>query len=364
MVSSPHEMQGRGDAKPGPDDTDALQSARIVFASVAFATVPTLADRLAERYRVELLPLRQPIRHRSFSGKLGLGIASLLQLFRLLFSPAACNPRTLLITDSAHYPCLLLARILSLFGVRKSVYLFNFYIHEMGTRRAVRGMLAWLLRENVSIMAQSSTERDYFLALSPRANIQCFPYCRGPIEAVDSDAIRTGDYVFAGGYTNRDYETFIAAAQGLPDIPFVVVSSYLNRISGTFPPNIRHFQDVELRQFQNLLAGSRLVVIPLKENVGSSGQMVALAGMQFSKTVVYPGFDVVSQYFVDGVSGVQYEAGSAQSLRQTIQDLYPDTGRLQAIGIMARQRWEGDFTMARFESALTEHIEWTIQNRR
>lgn len=329
----------------------------MVFASVAFATVPDLARRLGERHSVKPLQLWQPGRGRAFSGKLGLGVASSLQFIRLLFCKAACSPRTLLMTDSAHYPCLLLARTLSLFGIRKHVYLFNFYIHQMGARRHVRRILGWLLGGPVSIMAQSSGERDYFMALAPAADVRYFPYCRDPIEAVDPDAIRTGNYVFAGGYTNRDYETLIAAARALPEIPFVVVSSRLNRIAATLPSNVRHLQDIELRRFQNLLAGSRLVVIPLRENVGSSGQMVALAGMQFSKTVIYPGFDVVAQYFETGVSGVQYDAGSVESLREIIRQLYADTNRLQKIGSQARHRWESDFTMAHFERALVGHID-------
>ncbi len=363
MVSAPHETQVRDSTTPALRDKDALRSTHVLFASVAFAAVPTLTDHLAKYCRVKLLPLRRPGRHRAFSGKFGLGISSALQFFRLLFSPAACNPHTLLITDSAHYPCLLIARILSLFGVRKNIYLFNFYIHQMGTRRAVRRILAWLLHGNVALMVQSSGERDYFTALSPVANVRYFPYCRGPIEAVDPDAIRTGDYVFAGGYTNRDYETLVAAARGLPDVPFIIVSSRLNHLARTLSPNIRHFQDIDLRRFHNLLAGARLVVIPLKENVGSSGQMVALAAMQFSKTVVYPGFDVVAQYFVDRVSGMEYEAGSSESLRDTIRELYSGADRLRTIGVRARKRWETEFSMARFESALVDHIKSVLENQ-
>ena len=334
---------------------------RILFASVAFATVPGLAARLGQRYIVKTVTLWLPGRNRAFSGKLGLGIAAVIHFIRLLRCPAAYDPRTPLITDSAHYPCLLLARTLSLFGMQKNVYLFNFYIHRMGNRRYVRRILRWLIGSNVSIMTQSSSERDYFLDLAPTADIRYFPYCRGPIEAVDANAIQFGNYVFAGGYTNRDYAILIAAARALPDVPFVLVSSRLNRISEAIPPNILHLQDVDLRQFQNLLAGCRLVVIPLKENVGSSGQMVALAGMQFAKSVIYPDFDVVAQYFVNGVSGVSYVAGSAESLRETIRQLYPDRDRLLAIGARARQRWATHFTMARFESALSEHIDEVLE---
>lgn len=340
---------------------DGVRLPHIVFASVASSTLPSLTDHLKTRYCVELLPLQNFARGPGIFGKLALSISSLTQLTRLLLEPAARNPRTLLITDSCHYACLLLAKLCSLVGSRKSVYLFNFYIHQMGTNFCVRRILAWLLRGDISIFAQSSKECAYFLKLSPTLNIRYFPYCRPPIELVDSDAIRVGDYVFAGGYTNRDFETFISAARSLPDIPFVLVSSRLNRITKTLPSNIQHFQDIPLRDFQNLLAGSRLLVIPLKDDVGSSGQMTALAGMQFSKTVVYPGFDVIAQYFENGLSGVQYRARSVESLRETIRELYSDAERLQAIGIRARQRWESAFAMNRFETALINHVEHAIR---
>ena len=35
--------------------------------------------------------------------------------------------------------------------------------------------------------------------------------------------MRLGDYVFAGGISNRDYETVVAAARRLPHTEFVVV---------------------------------------------------------------------------------------------------------------------------------------------
>lgn len=334
---------------------------RILFASASFGTVPGLRDRLRQRYDVRSLVMACPGRGKPFAGKLGLAAVSARNFVRLLACPAAYDPGTLLITDSAHYPCLLLARLLSALGIRKQVYLLNFYIHGLGSRAGVRRVLGWLIGRNISILVQSPSERGYFRALAPHADIRYFPYCRPPIRAVDTGEIRTGDYVFSGGYTNRDYDTLIAAARDLPDVPFVIVSSRLNRLRGGLPPNVRHLLDIDLRSFQNLLAGSRLVVIPLKENVGASGQMVALAGMQFSKAVVYPDFDTVSQYFVDGISGVQYRAGEADFLRDVIRGLFDDLDRIGRIGAAAHRRWEECFTMDRLEAALLDHIDTAVR---
>ena len=114
---------------------------RILFASASFGAVPGLRDRLRQRYDVRSLVMACPGRGKPFAGKLGLVAVSARNCARLLVCPAAYDPGTLLITDSAHYPCLLLARLLLALGIRKRVYLLNFYIHGLGSRDGMRRVL-------------------------------------------------------------------------------------------------------------------------------------------------------------------------------------------------------------------------------
>ncbi len=51
------------------------------------------------------------------------------------------------------------------------------------------------------------------------------------------------------------------------------------------------------------------MVLALKDDVGTSGQTFALAGIQIEKSVIYPNFDVISQYSDDKVDGLMYQAG-------------------------------------------------------
>jgi hypothetical protein len=69
----------------------------------------------------------------------------------------------------------------------------------------------------------------------------------------------------------------------------------LNKIPVDVPPNVTLKKDIDKKSFFSLLSRSRMVVIPLLENVGSSGQMVCLAAMQYGKAIVYTDFDVISQ---------------------------------------------------------------------
>ena len=163
-------------------------------------------------------------------------------------------------------------------------------------------------------------------------------------------------YIFAGGHTNRDFNSLLSCAERLPDLEFVIVASSRSKITEPTPPNTTLFVDLEQTDFYRLMAQSRLVVVPLLENVGSSGQMVTLAAMQFGKALVVPDFAVVQQYVEADLTGFVYEHGNAQSLCETIRAACGDEDRLRVVGLAAQRRYEERFRRRRFDEAVVNHI--------
>ena len=241
--------------------------------------------------------------------------------------------------------------VASLFGRRKRLYLFNFYLHELGRNRLVRLILRLVLSPSVGLCVNSPNEVDYFSALAPGTHVDHYPYSGQAIGGVSKDDVGLGDFVFAGGYSNRDYETVVAAARRLSHTEFVLVCSAANHLPGNLPSNVRVLRDTDHLVFSSLLAGSRCVIVPLKNDVGSSGQMVALGAMQFGKLTLYADFAAVSQYFIDGVTGVAYRPGDADDLCTKLVAFAEDPSVATRIGTAARESFRREFSSASVYSA-------------
>lgn len=289
-------------------------------------------------------------------GKKGVLADTLISLIKMLTSPRLYRAKTMIVCHTGHYAGLIVGRILRAIRPSGGIYLFNFYIHGMGKRRIVQRILRWLFRQNLAIAVQSKAEYEYFHMLAPHADVRYVPFGQDGPKNIGPDYIKLGNYIFSGGYTNRDYRLLIDCASKLRHLRFVIACSRLNDIPEQVPNNVEVLRDIEFTEFHRLMAGSRLVVVPLRDDVGAAGQMVALAAMKFNKTVVYPNFDVLSQYFTNEESGIEYTAGNLESLQRAISSVCDDTEALIRIGMEAHLRWKHNFTKECFDAAIARHI--------
>lgn len=280
-----------------------------------------------------------------------------------LFMRLMLFPNNTVIVATAHqFTALIVQKVQRVLGRTMRVYLINFYVHSLGQRGLIKKLLSFLLNGDVGLTAQSPSEEAYWSVIQSKIKIRYYPYGQGPFEDIPNQKIGLGDYVFAGGYTNRDYDLLLRVANQLEEISFIIVCSKANILREKIPRNVVPFFDIDKYEFFNLLAGSRLVVIPLKDNVGSSGQMVALTSMQLGKAVIYSKYDTISQYFEDGVTGIGYVPGNEQSLYKTIRALYADRSRVVSLGKQAKTRFYSNYTGMSFQRAILDHIERFIQH--
>jgi glycosyltransferase involved in cell wall biosynthesis len=276
-------------------------------------------------------------------------------LAELLVSPGMYRRRSLLICSSGHYAGLVASRLLGLLHREVRVFLYNFYLHGLGRRHLIRRFLSFLLTERVAVVAQSEADLNYFGSLSSRPSLLLVPYCQDPVKGIRVDDVALGGYVFAGGYTNRDYDRLLRCARHLPNIDFIVACSSLNRIAEPLPENVEIHRDLDSGTFHRLLAGARLVVVPLVDDLGASGQMVTLAAMQLGKATVVPGSPSIAQYVEDNVSGVVYDRTDS-GLCNAIRSAYHDKPRLLKLGAAARERYYSRFRRASFDDPLLEAL--------
>ena len=328
---------------------------RVYFVVHGARWYPDVLDRIkCPATTIRSVVLRPPRRRSSKFGVIaGLALHELRDVFRLLPLALRNDGETVFVCATSHYSALLSARIASALGRPSAVFLFNFYLHEMGERAVVRRALKSLMRGRVGIVVQSPSEVDYFLRLAPHAFVAHESWGMGPIAAL-SDAVDEGDYVFSGGYSNRDYHLVVAAAAALPQVPFVLACRTASRLPPDLPPNIRVVRDAPWDAFHHLLAAARLVVLPLKRDVGSSGQMVALAAMQAGKCTIYSDVSVVGQYFENGQTGIACPIGNAARMAELIDHWYQNRIGAECIGQAAKSA-AATFSADAFESAVARH---------
>jgi glycosyltransferase involved in cell wall biosynthesis len=278
-----------------------------------------------------------------------------VNFLRLTCSRGMYGKNQLIVCENCHVSVLLFGKWLRILGIPQRIYLLNFYLHDMGKAAIVKTILAFLLRQDVGIMAYSASDRDYFKKLSPTADVRFTPWCGEDGFDAGDLPIKDGDYIFAGGYANRDYNFFIRCAAAFPKQRFMIVCSKRNRIAGGPPENVEIFNDISPQEFHARMAASKAIVIPLKNDVGASGQMVAVAAMKLGKAILYPDFNGVAHYFEDKVSGLQYKAGNIDSLKNAISFVLENPSVCMKIGAKARQQWQARFRGDQLNKALEQH---------
>jgi glycosyltransferase involved in cell wall biosynthesis len=284
-------------------------------------------------------------------------VADQLWLFaRLLATPALYRGHWRFVCGEGHYAGLLFARVLRALGRRPPVYLVNFYLHGLANHPLVRRILAFLLTDQVRVLAQTQRDGEYFAAFLEADNICVIPYRQGDPFHDEDYVPQAGPYVFSGGWTNRDFDALLRVAACLPELPFVIVASARSVISERCPANVRVHFDLPQREFHRLLAGSAFVVVPLREDVGSSGQMVLLAGMAAGKAVVAPGVGAIADYIEDGVTGRLYRLGDDDGLLEAIRSLSADRELARVMGQAGRERYEQHFTDERTLTTILEYV--------
>jgi glycosyltransferase involved in cell wall biosynthesis len=269
---------------------------------------------------------------------------------RLLRTLRLYRGRWLIVSMTGHYSSLALARLLRVLGRQPRVFLFNFYLHALGTRGLVKRTLRVLLGSHVRIVCQTEDEVRYFSEIRADVTLDHVPFCHGPF--MKHEWIGNNDYIFSGGYSNRDYDLLMKCAARFPQQRFIIACSNLNRIDEPPPPNVLIIREQSWEAFHVTLGHSRIVVVPLRERVGSSGQMVTLAAMEAGKPTIVPDAGGLSQYIDEGATGFVYRLGDQHSLCELLAWCLSNPDALEEVGQAARASYLLKFVRTRFEEAV------------
>jgi glycosyltransferase involved in cell wall biosynthesis len=283
---------------------------------------------------------RSPLRPVAF---LFSGLAVLLQAWRLW--RASRRDGAVLLLDMGD-PAALLCCLLRSITPRNAgkVLAFGFYLYPWSwwkkalMRRAVRATDA------CAVWSRSQVDSNRRELRLPGFAFLFLPYKANHSQQELPNAPALGDYVFSGGNSERDYRTLFGAVAGL-DIPVLVSCTDSTAVQGlTVPPNVFLVQARE-PHFRRLMAGARLVVVPLKKGLlRGAGEATFLNAMWHSKPVVVADDVSAGDYIEDRRTGFVVPAGDEDALHARIVELWEDPRRCREIGRAGREVVESAYT--------------------
>ncbi len=207
-------------------------------------------------------------------------------------------------------------------------------------KRALAGVKA------VSVLSQA--EREYyarFLGLPPEK----FVHIPGHTNIPNPRPVDTDDgYIFSAGRSGRDYRTLLAAVEGL-EAELVIVSDRRS-MEGIERPaaNLRVYHDVPYRRYLELLAGAKIVVIPLVRHLRTLGTVVIMEAMALGKPVITTSGVTTVEHIIDGKTGLLVEIGDVQGIKKKILWLLQNPEECAKMGNAAYQEVISNLTFDRY----------------
>jgi hypothetical protein len=138
-----------------------------------------------------------------------------------------------------------------------------------------------------------------------------------------SEDIIEGDYVFSGGYSNRDYGLLISSMHCI-ETQLIIAASSRNQIKKTHDTSIKIYRDINESVFEKLLAQSKLVVLPLYNKGEACGQSVLLRVLRNGKPLIVTRHESVENYLGTDYPGF-VKAGDRYALQKMIQHALCDS---------------------------------------
>ncbi len=146
------------------------------------------------------------------------------------------------------------------------------------------------------------------------------------------------------GLSYRDYPTLIRAMRRLPHIPcrLRVGSTWVSRRGGherePLPPNVSLEPFVHPRRLRECYAASRFIIVPIRATTQwSAGCTSVQAAQAMGKPVVATRMPGLSEYVVEGETGLLVNQGDDRAMAGAIDALWNDPQRVVQMGRQARQ---------------------------
>ena len=132
-------------------------------------------------------------------------------------------------------------------------------------------------------------------------------------------ATASGNFIFAGGNSHRDYLPLLEAVDMLREHKFVIATRLLE--GRWLPPNVQA-GSVSHEEFVRLMYASDAVVVPIKKDlIRAAGQQTYLNAMMFGKPTIVNNVPGVSDHILDGETAIVVD-GTPESYLAAIRKVF------------------------------------------
>jgi glycosyltransferase involved in cell wall biosynthesis len=146
-------------------------------------------------------------------------------------------------------------------------------------------------------------------------------------------------YVFAGGRSDRDYQTFVQAISGTDCR--VIINTRRFAVAGTrLPPNVQVNDLMPFSELRSVLAHARFVVVPLRNVAHAAGLSQIVLAMSAGKAVIASRAGGAEDYVEPGLNGLLVEPNDVTELRRAILHLLHNPDEAERMGKAGRARYE------------------------
>ena len=165
---------------------------------------------------------------------------------------------------------------------------------------------------------------------------------------------------------SRDYDSLFRAVDGLPvNLKLPAYGHWYareknNSLHIPIPANVsllKHLAQVELRK---LYASSQFVILPLRDLVYSAGATATLEAGSMARAVIAFRSEGITDYIIDGETGILVESGNAAELRNAIQFLLANPTEAKRLGENARQRIEESLCLEKYVRNIADLLNQNI----
>jgi len=169
---------------------------------------------------------------------------------------------------------------------------------------------------------------------------------------------RDGDYAVCAGNSPRDWEALAEGWRAFPDRQLILLGPR-PKGGAPLPKNVRAMGRVPFRDYVDLLAGARVVLLPLPDGWASWGQMTLLQAMALGKPVVVTDVRPVRDYIAEGC--VTVPPNDVRGLMDAASALWLDGTLRSGVGRAAKQvvteRFDERIMAQRFEAVVLRALD-------
>ena len=165
----------------------------------------------------------------------------------------------------------------------------------------------------------------------------------------------SGDYIFCGGRTRRDFMTPILAAKKL-NLKLVIVGTCKKEIKKIATKNIEIIQKLPFPEFLRLLKNSKFVVLTLDDVPYSTGLSTLLTSMASGKAVIVTKTSGIIDYITDYETGIFVNPYDINDLNEKMLYLIRNPSEVERIGNNAMQTVKNYFSEPIMERKITNII--------